>query len=563
MPNKILDPDFSGSTSEWKRVDPEPAPVQSEPTPEPIAAAPAPENVPEPEDPVSPNELQDPEAPVAQEDPEDGVVVEDDVVEPPLEDQPIRDEVTYTRNRAKFEAGEVPTANLEEVFLAKVGIDSVTDAIVNEEIRLGTETFLNEVLTPGTPTNTLYRFVLDTYNDSYRMQELLERLSPEARAELSTSYKDPNNPKGELRRFIAKERVPVGNTLVDGTDAYEKFVAMDGVGRGRFLLYESGVGLELIVPQNSDFDTLFNMLARDEIAQYVDIGLEIYDLTVYRLRELTMTWLRQFITKCTMRSWQKPGFLERAITLTDFNVMLVYLANLCYPDGFDRFVDRCFRPIDKDHPAGCSYQKRITIAPGDLVVTRFALMTEEQLQYMADRKALTQNTLAQINEYKRGFGFGHQVIQHRDWTITFDMPTLDRYFAVGRASYAASESVIAAGNTPGVLFDMSNKGFRNVSTYISAITRTDGDKSLTGTDPATIMKLVGKICTDDERLCDPDDPEQWLVTKIQSFIDQCNLTYIGYKSEPCPQCGWINDKAAGWSGVDPLRVFFTIGRSLL
>lgn len=561
----FIDPDFAtvrnglDAFEPEKKLDPIPQPLPDlveEPDTEERQIA---ENIPPEADPVS-AESKPVEEPA---EPGDGEPDTDPAM------QTLRDPETFLRNREKFEHGDIPSSS-DDIFLIKVNGEVVRDALIELETRIGTETFLEEVLRPGSATNLLYRYALDTYNDSYRVQELFEKMTPEVRETLLNRFKDPFNPKAEFKWFVSTEVPKDGSESLSGNAAYERMTAMDEGARGRFLLYESNIGLEMITPQNRDWDTLFNLLGQDEIAQYTDIGLEVYDLTSYRLREITLDWLRQFITRCTLFNWQKPNILEKALTLQDFNVLLVDLAQLSYPGGFDRFVDRCFRPASKDAPGwseqwptGCSHEHRITIKPADLVITRFALMTEDQFKEMAKRRSLKSCTLAQVEEYRKGFEFSNLVIEQRDWTLTLSMPTLDRYFAVSRAAFAASESVIRGGNTPSVLQDMANKGYRNLSCYISAITRTRAAGSYTTDDPEAIMKILGTICDEDERMCDPDKIDDWVLSKITKFTEGCQLTYIGYQSKPCPECGWVNPSTDGWSAVDPLRTFFTIGRSRL
>ena len=564
--NPFIDPAFvrpTGLPNGFEAAAPTPAtapptePKQPEPT-TPEEPAPLPDLVEEPTEELA-------AVPAADEPASDEVDIADEPVtdtpETDLSMQTIKDPESYVRNRQRFEEVGPPSPYLEDIFLIKVGGEIVRDALMELERRVGTEDFLEEVMKEGSSTNQLYRYVSDTYSESYRMLDILEKMTPEAREQLRQRFPDPNNPKADFRWYMSAERPTTGTEVVSGNAAYERMTAMDDGARGRFLLFESNIGLEMICPQNRDWDTLFNLIAQDEIAQYSDIGLEIYDLTTYRMREITLGWLRQFITKCSLFNWQKPNIFERAITLQDFHVLLVDLAQLSYPAGFDRFLDRCFRPVDETHPDGCSYSARLTIKPADLVVTRFALMTEEQFKEMANRRSLKSCTLAQVEDYRKGFGFASQTIEHRDWVLTLGIPTLDRHFTIGRAAFAASESVVAGGNTPSVLQDMANKGFRNLSCYIQSASRTKDGRSLTTTDPEAIMKILGKISSDDESLCDPDNLDEWVITKLGNFTESCQLSYIGYQTKPCPECGWINHATDGWTAIDPLRTFFTIGRS--
>lgn len=513
------------------------------------------------------------ETPPADEIPESVIISEPDPASgdtTPVEEDPETLEEPTISNPAVFEADlrafqeqNVPSPNdLDQILLIKSGMMSVIDGLEALEANIGSERFLREVMTVGSDTNLFYRYIFDTYVDAYRTREIFASLPKDVRDSLSPCYTDPNSPKRQLRRFIQREHIAAGNTVVDGDDAYRRMMGMDGdSGRGLFPLYESGIAIGLIVPQNSDFDSLFSMLAADEIAQYTNVGLEGYNLTLGRMKEITLNWVRQFITYCSYTNWAKSGALNKIITLNDFEALLVYLAHLCNPDGFDRFIDKCFRPIDKDHPRGCDYHKQITICPGDLVVTRFPLMTEQQLAYMFDRIARRPVTMAEIDAYKKGFDFSHKVFVHREWTLTMDTPSMERYIALSSASWAASYSTILGGNTPAVLQDMTSKNFRDVSLYVSSITKTVGDKSLTTTNVKGIMELIGRISDEDLKKCDPDDTSQWILQKIADFIQGHRLTYVGLQSKPCPKCGYVDQEADGWTAVDPLRVFFTTGRS--
>lgn len=560
---RAFDPDFpppsnNGLPPEWEPVTPA-APVEPTPAPQPEPdPVPASQEVPPVEETAPADEL-----------PSDDAVLSDEDVDPetaPIEET-LADDVRvenveqFDKDLRAFDQQQIPTHDADEILLIKTDINSVMDQLSALEQNMGAEKFLREVLTDGSSTNLLYRFVLDTYSDSYRVQEMLAKLPKEARDKLSCVYADPNNPKRELRRYIIREAVPNGNVVVDGDDSYQRMMGMGGCARGMFPLYESGIAIALIVPQNNDFDTLFNMLAEDEIAQYTNVGLEAANLTLYRMKEITLNWLTQFITDCSYKNWMKSGALAKIVTLNDFGALLTYLGHLSYPNGFDRFVDKCFRPIDKEHPKGCDYSSQITITPGDLLVTRFSLMTEKQLAYMFDRISKRPVTMAEIQDYKSGFAFGQKIIQHREWTFTLSTPVLERYFTVGNLSYAASASVILSGNTPSILQDMVSKGFRDLSVYVSAITRSVDGKSMTTHSPKGIMELLGAITTEDMKVCDPDKPEEWILQKIRDFSDQCQLTYVGFQSKPCPTCGYINHETDGWAAIDPLRVFFTIGRS--
>ena len=406
----FIDPDFVPTKNGLSGFVPETKP---DPVPQPL-----PDLVKEPVEEEAPIAEAPSDTPLSEADPDLDDAGDDDTAEPETDPtmQTLRDPEKFLRNREQFERGEVPSPQ-DDIFLIKVNGEVVRDALIELESRIGTETFLEEVLREGSATNLLYRYALDTYNDSYRVEELFEKMSPEVRETLLNRFKDPFTPKAEFKWFVSAEVPRAGSESLSGNAAYERMTAMDDGARGRFLLYESNIGLEMITPQNRDWDTLFNLLGQDEIAQYTDIGLEIYDLTTYRLREITLDWLRQFITRCTLFNWQKPNVIEQALTLQDFNVLLVDLAQLSYPGGFDRFVDRCFRPANKDavgwsekYPTGCDHEQRITIIPADLVITRFALMTEDQFKEMAKRRSLKSCTLAQIEDYRKGFEFANLVI---------------------------------------------------------------------------------------------------------------------------------------------------------
>ena len=178
----------------------------------------------------------------------------------------------------------------------------------------------------------------------------------------------------------AGKTISLNSTIKEETD-YEKFMARLKLHNSiKIPLYNSGFTINLKECTISDIlSTITNI--QDEIGIRFDRSRFIY---YFFLDHLIVQEVKNFLSSCIDSSnlKEEPEDIFDVISLHDIDVILTYLIDLIFKDGYGGFELACSNE-------GCGHKETINIKPKNLIYTNFDKIKKLPKQYFA--KILTDN----------------------------------------------------------------------------------------------------------------------------------------------------------------------------
>lgn len=492
------------------------------------------------------------ETPITPEEPTIDPVAEetDDVVQ----DAPVTTEVTEDDEQPNDDPPGLDPKQIPVISISPESLVALYDA---HRKALGDDEFTQRVYTAGTYENILHNILIGNQAEADRELAALNKMSAEDLAKLAPRLVDPVTKKVAMGARRIGGGTAEGDFTVSGDEAVAALLNMDGDGSFRIPLFNSGIAIDAMCPSNADLQNfLLSSMEHDRLVGTL-IGGNYFAYSDLLVKQQTLDFCRKLITNTSMASWNKGDTLWSTMKLPDLNALEMWLAHLGAPEGYDGFVDICTAPRKADGTPSCTHQETLTVSLVDMIRTRWAMMSDEEVAFMVKTmQSSTKTTLDEVQKYQQSYGFDGMTIEHDDCVFTMKIPTVAEHLERGGEFIADITNEVAANNVMGAYGRINIRYMGILSSWVSAVKRTNGKRSVSTTDTKAIVKMM-EMCDDRDNRAKRERDES-LAGKIEAYINKVQLTWIGYPSTPCPSCGHIEDTPSGLKTVDPLSTFFTI-----
>lgn len=407
---------------------------------------------------------------------------------------------------------------------------------------------------PGSYDNLIWFSALNTGSEIAREETALSNLTEEEKKTFDYRLMTDDKSRVLLGPGIVGALKHLGNKQVSGRDgAYQLLGTRSGRFR-RFLLYNSGFSVDLRAPTIDELGTMLrnSRLDLDQFGR--QWGAPFYMYYSFILMQNFADLLMGLITTATVSNFAKPGVVLNALKLPDVNPLFTYVASLMYPKGYEGFKHFCSRPRDSDYPNGCAHVESLTIDPMKLSKHKFACMSTEAVDHMAhSRSPDARFTKAQLDKYHEHLGFEGKEIRFDDFTFTLTIPSLADYLLCGQQFMKELTAEININDGDAVRDTISNRELRMYLPWIQRISALSEDGEVLGfvEDPDGKTVILDQVM---------DNPEYktGLRDKLIAYINDTQMTHIGYPVFSCPRCGYKADIPSGFFTVDAISTFFTV-----
>lgn len=353
-----------------------------------------------------------------------------------------------------------------------------------------------------------------------------------------------------------------GDELI-GNEAIAAFEATRTGGMTNVMLYNSGFSVSLRQPTLAEIYILVNR-CRALYNEYGGIlGAAYYLLDDYLIKKQIMEFVRPLIMETSVKNWRNTDVLFKVFSLNDLQHLLMEIAIMMYPKGFDQFLTVCPPSVEGQPKTGCGHTQKHEIDLRVLVKTMFSRMSPESIRFMAQTRdtGRKKNTVEEILAYQEGLGLD-KTVTAGDRIFYLSPPTLKQYFDSSEQIYAdtlADMQAVAQEARAGVV---SSRTFRFYLPWVTKMVQLGQSKQQDEDPPiAGTTSDRGPLAYFLDRLMDDQTVANQVGEAIADIIDNSALTLICYKAEKCPKCGYMPKDNAGFVTVDPRSTFFTLGEA--
>lgn len=402
----------------------------------------------------------------------------------------------------------------------------------------------------GSYDNLLWFAALNTGSEIARSEEALANLTKEERA--SFTYRVEK----DGRVLLGPGVVEAAANLAANVSGREGAIAMLNARKGRFRrfpLYNSGIAVDLRTPSVAELGDLIRRCRLDLNEYGRQWGAPFYMYYGYILTQAFVDFVMKLTVSASIKNYMKPGVLISQMKFPDLNVLYIYIASLMYPKGYENFRHFCTRPFSPDYPNGCDHVSSETVDVLKMAKTKFSRFTAESVEHMAKARSVEARfTLPEVEAYRAQFNLT-KVIDHEGFRFFLHVPSVAEYLDCGERFNADLTREVNVGDADEITRTI---GFRELRLYLPWIKRIEAFDDEGTVVTATEDKITMETIVD--QLMDDPSYIKGLREPIVAFINDSQLTHIGYPTFSCPQCGYQPEIPSGFFTVDAVATFFTM-----
>lgn len=487
------------------------------------------------------------EEPVVQED----LKEEDDIVESNIDSEPLDED--ENPNAINFPE--------DKIDLRGESLDDLRTLFEENIKQIGDEAVALRVRTVGTWENIVFRSFVDENYEELRNQEAISLIVNSDTSKPSERLKDPETGKTLLRTsFIGGSGPSTGEVKnVTGDEAVLAFENLRSGNTGatkkggyRVVLYNSGITLDIVTPTGVDVQTMLTNCIRMDRELGASQGAHYFAYADQMYKAQLLSFIQPLIVNSSYTDWRKKGKLWTVMKLPDLTALVMYIAAMCYPEGYEGFITRCSRPVSEEHPEACRHTETLTANLFEMIVTRFSVIPKEGIDYLVDaRMGKNKTNLTNVAKYQADLGLEGEKITLGDITYTMKIPSVAEHLDAGAIFLSDITNEIEADNNDARFSEVGNRYIRVFLPWIAKISLVSPNGGILETDDRrTIIRELERF--------DKDDVENLMRKAFREYIAKVQLTYVGYPALKCPSCGHSPDTPSGMMTFDPFSTFFIL-----
>ncbi len=417
--------------------------------------------------------------------------------------------------------------------------------------KLGAANFITSVRTQGSYDNILYFSITKAYSEPERVQDAIDMLSPEAKAQFD--YRLIKDNKVVLGPNVIGNMPGAGETVSGVSGIVEMLSTRKGKIR-RIPLYNSGFSVDIRVPSPDELNTLISKCQLDTNEYGRTYGAHFYLYFDLLLKQHFITMVMNMVVGASHKDFKTPGVLLQSVKLQDFNALIMGIAALMYPDGYDDFKHICTRPPSQTYPNGCDHVETVKADLTKMIRSNFQTLNPDAIRHVVKARNLaTPVTSDEIKAYQVSLGYDGQTVTYDGWRFTLVTPSLSDYLEAGALFNQDVLNEIEADNTQGIYNSVAFREMRPFIPWISRIESLDQDGNVlkTSLDKTVISFILDQTMFDSTY-------REGLRSKLIEYINTTQITHVCYPVFACPACGYEPHTKTGFFTVDPQNSFFTL-----
>jgi hypothetical protein len=375
---------------------------------------------------------------------------------------------------------------------------------------------------------------------------------------LSSSYV---NKEGRKTIGLAKPKfkeLGEGITKVTGIDAL--IALQDTSKKGSTLrvpLLNSGFCIDLISPSLSSLRNYVDSAYSNVQSIGRSYGAFFFTYIDYFLKHAAMKLWRSHVVGSTLKSWDRGDNLVKSVRVEDYDTILMALASMMYPDGYDAAQYSCINP-DKN----CDHIVSGTIDLRECIIHSFEKLSPDAISHM-QRAMKLEVTQAQIAEYQKLVPFIDGGLDGEDnhitwgrFTVVMKSPSWYDYNECGDRFIREVSSNLTDNDPTTVQQAIKSRALKQFTPWVSKVYLKLGEGKTAEIDlPEDVELALDRIQVEDE--------DNIVINAILDAIHDHKLTHIGVPTWDCPKCGHSPKTRTGYFIIDPLDTFFLICMSKL
>lgn len=351
---------------------------------------------------------------------------------------------------------------------------------------------------------------------------------------------------------------PLEQKNVSGEDALYQFRRRSNKGAARRIpLFNSGIYIDLTGPSAAELNNFHEQAAAETSELGRVFGAVYYTHMAHHIRAAAWALIRPHITYASIKNWDRQNTLAQTIRVEDYDVILMAMASLMYPDGYEGFKHPCLNTSKCSHvlePEAVDLFK--------MIHHDFSKLNKDAQAHM--RKALKNEvSMSEVAEYQKLIPFVEpgvdddpadaNLIRWKNWGFVLQSPSYYSYLAAGNRYLDRILDGINRSDHDTVLRALEYRLLRMLAPFIAEIRMYDdesNDISLSTSDTAVIEELMDDVQT--------EDLENEVYDKLSEAISAHKVSHVGYPVFDCPKCGHTPDIPSGIFTLEPLEAFFTV-----
>jgi hypothetical protein len=479
---------------------------------------------------IPPKDVIAPEAPPPAEPPP----VKNDTL-PQKASEPEEETVAFTADATQQRNG-LPLAILEGEDLVELG-----NIITRHEGEIGASAFAEAAKIPESYEDIISSSYIGSSVEATRANDSIAAVADKTL--LSDKLVDAAGNTILTSRSL-KKPTSANGAEVAGNAALFEFARRRGTRPIRSIpLYNSGFHINIMAPNLAHLHKFYSDASENtgEYGRRFGIYFYLYgDLNLKRsvVNELFIP----LICGSNLSNWNRSNVLMENISIHDYKVILWYLACMMYPEGFDKFTHVC-------RSEKCNHVTIDKIDLNKFVIHNYSLLPEYCIKQMAD--STVEITTDKLKKYKEELKF-NKTLKLKHYGLNVHIPSIYNHIVYGNQYNGELTELISTNNNARLQDQIGYEYYRSFTPWVDELIayNEDGTVDIKTSDSAVISRELAYI--------QAEDTDYVIKAQIENFINDTEITHIGYPVFKCPACNHTPVIQSGFFTVDPLSTFFTL-----
>lgn len=443
-----------------------------------------------------------------------------------------------------------------------VSIDAITETILARQRTLGgARHFEQQAMTQfGGYDNVLLNSAQIPSEASLSQERIRKAI---ASGSFDTVLRDPESGKVLLGLLTAASQKASDQPRIlsgrAGLNAYRQR-AKRGVVR-RIPLYNSGFYIELTSPSPSMTNNFMEQADNEAGTLGRSYGAAFYLHMDHFIKEAAARLFRGLVIDSTLMNWDKGNTLLERIKLEDYDVILMSIAAMMYPDGFKGYRHAC------TNVGKCDHVHHADVDLLKMIRNNYDKLSKDAVAHMR-KAAMGTVTIAEVEAYQAMIPLiepasvdksDQNVLRWGLIGLVMKSPSYYEFISSGKRFLDLINDGIQRMDEDSLSRHILYHMIRQFAPWISEIRIYLDEESDKVTDiirdPNAIEDILDELQSEDN--------DNALLDKLANIVESHKISHICYPVEACGKCGHIPDTPSGFFTVDVMETFFTMcGRKL-
>ena len=454
----------------------------------------------------------------------------------PIDSVSEQDKIEHVEQNESPESDITETSTQEfkiRSFLESMDKNAIIELLILRRKILGEEKYDASVETIGSYEDVLSTLLNEHSAEADRVRTAIDKIEDKSQF-ASKLIRDGKTILGNP----VPNRSSGKGVVLSGSDAKAALAIRTGRMK-RIPLYNSGFFIDIVQPDLGMLNNFFNKAQTKTDSYGRKFGVYFYFFHSLMIEEAVVELIQPLIRNSTLKNWNKGETLLRNIKHSDLKLILNALGALMFPEGFN------YTHVCSNLDGTCTHYEEKVIDINKLVHHNYRKLTNANIITMQQQKEINQESL---DLYQKQLGFDGKEIRHNSWGFTLKVPSIQDHLDYGRMFNGNLLNNTFVDNSSDIDRALLFSFYRVYTPYISKLTLYDENNEV------DIITEDKEVIADTLAQLQESDKDSSISTALNSYISDTEISYLGYPSSTCPECGHI--PKSGYDTVDPLHNFF-------